>query len=73
MSDYAAFLQLFKATPLGDRLMAWHHICLLFFRHLSQKSLDNRQVNCRISVQSDEKTDCASAAPSLCGIALKLT
>ena len=21
--------------------MAWHHICLLFFRHLAQKSLDN--------------------------------
>ena len=63
---------LLKATPHKNRLTAWHHICLLFFRHLAQKSLDNRQVDCVISIQSDEKIDCASAAPSLCGVALKL-
>ena len=63
---------LLKATPHKNRLTAWHHICLLFFRHLAQKSLDNRQVDCGISIQSDEKIDCASAAPSLCGVALKL-
>ena len=62
---------LLKATPHKNRLTAWHHICLLFFRHLAQKSLDNRQVDCGISIRSDEKIDCASAAPSLCGVALK--
>ena len=61
-----------KATPHKNRLTAWHHICLLFFRHLAQKSLDNRQVDCGISIQSDEKIDCASAAPSLCGVALEV-
>ena len=61
-----------KATPHKDRLTAWHHICLLFFRHLAQKFLDSRQVNCEISIHSDEKIDFASAAPSLRGIALML-
>ena len=70
MPSFNAGIKQSKATSHKNRLTAWHHICLLFFRHLAQKSLDNRQVDCGISIQSDEKIDCASAAPSLCGIAL---
>ncbi|MBR2955292.1 MAG: hypothetical protein IKC21_03890 [Ruminococcus sp.] len=44
---------------------------LAFFRHLIQKSLDIRRYACGISVQSDEKTDFASFAQAMCGIALK--
>ena len=43
---------------------------MLFFRHSAQNSLDNRQVNCARFAHSDEKIDGASAALSLCGIAL---
>jgi len=43
---------------------------LLFFRHSAQNSLDNRQVNYARFAHSDEKIDGASAALSLCGIAL---
>jgi len=43
---------------------------LHIFRHLAQKFLDIRQYAFGISVQSDEKSDSASAALSLCGIAL---
>ena len=39
------------------------------FRHLAQKSLDIRQYACGISIQSDEKSDSASSAQALCGIA----
>ena len=60
-----------KATPHKERLTAQHRICLLFFRHSAQNSLDNRQVNYARFAQSDEKIDGASAALSLCGIALK--
>ena len=38
--------------------------------HSAQNLLDNRQVNCARFAQSDEKIDGASAALSLCGIAL---
>jgi len=44
---------------------------VLFFRHSAQNSLDNRQVNYARFAQSDEKIDGASAALSLCGIALR--
>ena len=44
---------------------------VLFFRHFAQNSLDNRQVNGARFAQSDEKIDGASAALSLCGIALR--
>ena len=39
------------------------------FRHFSHKFLDIRQYACEISVQFDEKSYCASAAQSLCGVA----
>ena len=60
-----------KATPHKDRLTTLYRICLIFFRHTAQKSLDIRQYACKISVHSDEKIYCASSAQSLCGIALK--
>ncbi len=41
------------------------------FRHSAQNLLDNRQVNYARFAQSDEKIDGASAALSLCGVALK--
>jgi hypothetical protein len=43
---------------------------LHIFRHLAQKYLDIRQYACGISIQSDEKSDSASSAQALCGIAL---
>ena len=53
-----------SAAPEGSALG------VLFFRHSAQNSLDNRQVNYARFAQSDEKIDGASAALSLCGIAL---
>jgi hypothetical protein len=44
---------------------------LHIFRHLAQKSLDRRQPACTIFAQSDKKSDGASDAQSLCGVALK--
>ena len=45
--------------------------CLHLFRHIAQFVLARRQP-CRVLVvQSDEKSDCAIHAQSLCGIALK--
>ncbi len=61
---------LLEATPHKDRLTALHVICLHIFRHLAQKFLEMRQHSCVISIQSDEKSDGASAAQSLCGVAL---
>ena len=60
-----------KATPHKARLTALHAICLHIFRHLVQKFLDRRQPACKISIQSDEKSDGASCAQALCGVALK--
>ena len=62
----------FKATPHKARLTALHAICLLIFRHTAQKSLDIRQYACGIFVQSVEKSDYASYAQALCGVALKM-
>jgi hypothetical protein len=42
---------------------------LHLFRHLAQKFLAGRQPSGVISIQSDEKSDCASAPPALCGVA----
>jgi predicted signal transduction protein with EAL and GGDEF domain len=61
-----------KATPHKARLTAWRRICLHLFRHLAQKFLAGRQPSGVISIQSDEKSDCASAPPALCGIALTM-
>ena len=44
----------------------------LFPSFCTKLALDNRQVNYARFAQSDEKIDGASAALSLCGIALKL-
>ena len=59
------------SVRLWLRFLGRHLICLHIFRHLAQKSLDIRQYAFGISVQSDEKSDSASAALSLCGIALR--
>ncbi len=67
-----AICDIIKATPHKARLTALHVICLHIFRHLTQKSLDRRQPACVIFMQSDEKSDCASDAQSLCGVALKI-
>ena len=64
--------QQLKATPHKARLTALHEICLHIFHHSAQKFLDIRQYAFGISVQSDEKSDFASFAQALCGIALKL-
>ena len=46
--------------------------CLHLFRHIAQFVLARRQP-CRVLVvQSDEKSDCAIHAQSLCGIALEI-
>ena len=50
-----------EATPHKARLTAWRRICLHLFRHLAQKFLAGRQPS---------GSDCASAPPALCGIAL---
>ena len=59
-----------KATPHKERLTALHVICLHIFRHLARKLLDIRQYACVVFIQSAEKSDCASDAQSLCGVAL---
>jgi hypothetical protein len=58
-----------KATPHKEHLAILHVICLHIFRHLAQKSLDRRQPACTIFAQSDKKSDGASDAQSLCGVA----
>jgi hypothetical protein len=62
----------FKATPHKEHLAILHVICLHIFRHLAQKSFDRRQPACMIFAQSDKKSDCASDAQSLCGVALTI-
>ena len=49
-----------------------HTSCLLLFRHIAQIVLARRQPCVVLIVQSDEKSDCAIRAQSLCGIALNL-
>ena len=61
-----------KATPHKDRLEALHVICLQIFLYLAQNLFDIRQYVCIDFVQSNEKSDFASDAQSLCGIALML-
>ena len=48
-----------------SRLTAQHLSCLPFFRHLAQKSLDNRQAACGLFAQPDEKIANAIQAPDL--------
>ena len=69
LPHFSTVSQNFKATPHKARLTAWRHICLHLFRHLAQKFLAGRQPSGVISIQSDEKSDCASAPPALCGVA----
>ena len=52
--------------------MALHAICVQIFRHIAQKSLVIRKYACGISKQSAEKSDYASYAQALCGVALTL-
>ncbi len=47
----------FKATPHKARLMTLYVINLYIFRHLAQKFLAMRQYACKISVQSDKKSN----------------
>ena len=60
-----------KATPHNHRLTPLHAICLHIFRHITQILLERRQPSCVEFRQSDEKSDCASCAQWLCGIALR--
>ena len=60
-----------RATPYKARLLALYAICLSISRHTAQKSLDIRQYACEISIQSAEKSNYASYAQALCGVALK--
>ena len=60
-----------KVTPHKDRLTALHAIYLQIFRHSTQKSLDIHEYACGIFMHPAEKSDSASDAQSLCGIALK--
>ena len=62
-----------KATPHKARLTTLYVINLHFFRHSAQKLLVIRQYYCVIFMHSDEKSDCVSAAQSLCGVALRRT
>ena len=39
-----------KAIPHKDRLTTLYRICLIFFRHTAQKSLDIRQYACKIDL-----------------------
>ena len=57
---------------LGNTAQRLYVICLHIFRHFTQKSLDRRKPACMIFMQSDEKSDCASDAQSLCSIAFIL-
>ena len=61
-----------RATPHKARLTALHAICVQIFRHIAQKSLVIRKYACGISKQSAEKSDYASYAQALCGVALTL-
>ena len=57
-----SFSVLNKVTSKNHRLKPQHLICLQILRHLAHKFLDIRQYACEISIQSDEKSDCASKA-----------
>jgi hypothetical protein len=61
-----------SAIPHKEHLTILHVICLHIFRHLAQKSFDRRQPACMIFAQSDKKSDYASDAQSLCGVAYQL-
>ena len=61
-----------KESLIKSRLTAQHASCLHIFRHLAQKFLDRRQPACEISIQSDEKSDCATYALDLISASLTL-
>ena len=58
--NFLAFLMLSAFTRFNLRQHR-PHICLQIFRHITQKFLDIRQYACEIFMQSDKKSDCASA------------
>jgi hypothetical protein len=58
-----------KATPHKEHLTILHVICLHIFRHISQKCSCIHKVCTPLFVSSDKKSDCASDAQSLCGVA----
>ena len=57
-----------KETLHKARLTALHAICLQIFRHIAPKLLDIREYACVALAQSDEKSDYASYAQSLCSV-----
>ena len=57
------------ATLHKARLAALYAICLQIFRYLAQKLLEIRKYSCVVSIQSNEKSDYASYAQSLCNVA----
>ena len=68
----AIFMIISWATPPKACLTALHVICLHIFRHITQIFLAIRQYCCVEFMQSDEKSDCASATQSLCDVALAI-
>ncbi len=60
------------AIPNKVRLTALHVICLHIFRHISQKASLIHKVFTAFFVSSDKKSDCASDAQTLCGIAIAI-
>jgi hypothetical protein len=65
-------ISLLKATPHKEHLTILHVICLHIFRHLAPFLLGIRKYSCVVIAQADKKSDCASDAQSLCGVALTL-
>ena len=63
-------LGVFKEPLNKSRLMAQHLSCLPFFRHLAQKSLDNRQAVRGLFAQPDEKIADAIQALNLISVSL---
>ena len=59
-----------KESLIKSRLTAQHASYLHISRHLVQKFLDRRQPACVISIQSDEKSDCAICALDLISVSL---
>ena len=51
----------FKATPHNYRPVGFVGVCVHIFRHIAQIVLDRRQPACVKFMQSDEKSDGASA------------
>ena len=70
-TNSAKYIKLYKITNKKYRIIQGFMLRQHRTKSAYRLSLDNRQVNCARFAQSDEKTGGASAALSLCGIALK--